>query len=421
MAAPTADTPPTFNWSDEEKALLRRTLRVRVLGDHRIELQAREPGYLPYRLLGIAIILAVSALTAPPDMNPCELGAPRMMLLGGLFAMLALPCFLPSRRRRSGSISLFPGTAWCVHHGSRRTDLERILPSTPRPADPPSGGVVLQTDVGKMSLAPRPLSKWDDRARCQGLLVERTCDRAPERDEPPPAALSLVDPAVLKLPRVFYAALLRYVEFDRIGTDTIELRTHYSSFRILAPLGLINLVILAVGGVLSFVNVPGIALGFLCKDNLAGVFHIPVAMVLGLPEGAVVAYLAWDSRRTLITLSKQIPYATLRSPLGETTIPSEECTFIVRGESVWGTRRAPSSGEVRELVVREYPVPTLVLLFLHHENKLARWEMNIFSPETDEERIALQTHLRGYLHAAEGKPAYRRSRKRLLRWKKANE
>ena len=93
-------------------------------------------------------------------------------------------------------------------------------------------------------------------------------------------------------------------------------------------------------------------------------------------------------------------------------LPSKECTFVTRGEVIWGDDSPPLvkdffpvEGEV--LDDDERGRASLVLFFRHQSRNLARWELEPMHRGSDLERKALESNLCEYLHFAERLPENR--------------
>jgi hypothetical protein len=312
-------SPPTFNWTEEEKALLRRTLRVRVLEEDRIEIETREPGTLLARLIGFGILLAILCFIFPPVHYA---SAPIIDFIGlGAYACIlgtgVLICFLREPPPSSKSISLFPGTRWCVRHRTTQGSLELLVAQEP---NPPHGlrrrRVVLRTDIGDIHLNVPSLARATDCLACHKILSNRCKVTGDPAEDAPATVASLAEPGALSLPWKSYVLLLKNLPVEQVGPTSLVLRNDRRRWRRIlvflslnVVLMLLPIILLAAGVIpdkmLLGANQSGWILltGFLCAP-----------LVLGVGEGLAVMSSSGACRKYIIALSKDKPEITVRGP-----------------------------------------------------------------------------------------------------------
>ena len=138
------DKTPTFNWTEDEKALLRKTLRVRVLEETRLEVETYGDygrfvrNVVCVHLGGFLLFGPLEWFSARIVPEGLRVSPLLLVVLLGLIpiASLFMTHFLLPRKA-AARLSLFPGTPWCIWHGSHQDSLEMLQPASE--VDPKNG------------------------------------------------------------------------------------------------------------------------------------------------------------------------------------------------------------------------------------------------------------------------------------------
>jgi len=365
---PTDDTTPKFNWTEEEKALLRRTLRVKVLEEDRIEIEAREP-YEPLAdLFGLVVLLFAVVFLAHEIVDP----TPTMFLWVSFLCLLvvwAIP-FGPIQRCRGSlttSVSFFPGTQWCIRHrGLPEGALELVRLALSNPF----WGIFRQylvfvTDVGAVQLKSRRGLRWTASFECHNLLLGRLQGKTYADRWPPPHVANFAEAGALALPRRSYVALWKNLDVVSVGLDFLALRTDLSVFQRFWIIYTADFVLWIVLSILS-------AVGSLPEHMPWGSGHyieLRTAILLGIPF--VIGFLqrAWVKRspgpdqRDVITISKRSPQVLIRGPRGERKLNRSDC-WVWKG----------SLG---------YDADSIEFCILCGKERLVRWWMSMQEVDSD--------------------------------------
>jgi hypothetical protein len=228
------DAPPTtFNLSEEEKAILRKTLRVIALEPDRIEFAVKSGKDMPRWLLFAVLLTAADALMvtvflAYHDVPVANL-VPLFSTLLALSLLLGWMVFSKYDVQPIRSVCLFAGSAWVICRGRRipsyellveldpiKTTIDGETRYDPRPR--------LHTDVRMLALRRRRFNELDTN-RCRAVLTKliEQCTRFPN---PSPAvqALGDADRVPWRLPRPQYKALIDHPWLVSLSPDELVLR-----------------------------------------------------------------------------------------------------------------------------------------------------------------------------------------------------
>jgi hypothetical protein len=364
----TSDTPLEFKWTAEERALLQATLRVKVLEEDRIEIEAREP-YEPLAdLFGLVVLLLGVVVLAHEIVDP----TPTMFVWVSFLCLLvgsAIP-FGPIQRCRgsvTASMSFFPGTQWCIRHrGSAEGVLELVSPASSNPY----WGIfqqqlIFETDIGPIQLARRRRWRWTAHLACHNLLLGRLHGETHTDRCPPAHVANLAEAGALALPRRRYVALWKNLHVVSVGLDSLALRIDSGVFRRFWIIYATNLSLWLVLNVLS-------AVGLLPEHLPWGSGHyiaLRTTMLLGIPLAIGFLQRAWVKRsagpeqRDVITISKRSSHVLIRGLLGERTFNRADCR-------VWeGTLG--------------YDADSIEYCILCGMERLVRWRMNMHEVDSD--------------------------------------
>jgi len=327
----------TFNWTEEERTLLRDTLRVKVLEEERLEIEAREPYEPIAEVIGLVVLLFAVVFLAHEIADP----TPTMFLWVSFLCLLvvwAIP-FGPIQRCRGSlttSVSFFPGTQWCIRHrGSPEGALELVSLALSNPF----WGIfrqqlVFETDIGAVQLKKRRRWRWTADLACHQLLLGRLQGKTHADRWPPPHVADLAEAGALALPRRSYMALLKNLDVVSVGLDSLALRTDLGAFRRFWIIYVADFVLWIVLSILS-------AVGTLPEHLPWGSGHyiaLRTAMLLGIPFAIGFMQRAWVKRspgpeqRDVITISKRSPQVLIRGPRGERSFHRSDC-WVWKGTS----------------------------------------------------------------------------------------
>jgi hypothetical protein len=389
MATDSGASAPTFHWTEEEKALLRRTLRVRVLEEDRIEVETREPGTLLLRVIGFAILLVILCFIFPP-FHYAELTGPIIDFIGlGVYACILctgiLVCFLREPPPSSKSISLFPGTPWCIRHRAALGSLELVVPKGPTYLQGPRGRrVVLSTDIVDVYLSTSSMARASDCFACHQILSTRCKVTGDPSEEAPVRVTSLAEAGALSLPWKSYVLLLKNLQVEQVGAASLVLRSDKRRWRRILGLFSLNVAIMLLPIIL-------LAAGVIPEDKmllgtgqsgwirLGGLLFAP--FVLGAVEGAGVMSFSGACRQYIISISKDNPEIMVRGPDEVQSLPRASCHVEVS----YSTDDSPS-----------------VLSIKQSRRLLARWDL---ATEDNSECDLLEKIVQSYLSgSAEPRP-----------------
>jgi hypothetical protein len=225
VSAPVPPSAASFNWTEEEKQLLRRTLRLRVLEDDRIEVETYERGFdgqsdSVMKMAGLAILAAglvtyVSTTATPQGLEftvKWYLAAALPIYIFMFLLELAWP-------GSTFTVSLLPGTPWCIDHRPlqdrldmlKRTEAEKQVSRYPM--------IVLSSELGGLILRTPVFASTGDRARTQKLILDHCLAATSATEDAPDLVARLVGAEVAALPRASYVALQRHLEVVSGASD----------------------------------------------------------------------------------------------------------------------------------------------------------------------------------------------------------
>ena len=230
-----ADVPPTtFNLNEDEKAILRRTLRVIALEPNRIEFAVKRrflsstPLLLEFLHLAMFVIGSLAVLSLPlvrslenSSFGSLNLGlhlAPEakafFLVVSPLVALaffLNKGLFSRYESRPIRSICLFAGTAWCICRRRPKPSYEllvRLEPIVKTIGQPHDLRFRLRTDLRLLMLKQRRFDEWSvKKAREILARLVADCSRFPLRSATVEVAAAC-DEAAVDLPRERYAAVV---------------------------------------------------------------------------------------------------------------------------------------------------------------------------------------------------------------------
>ena len=257
MAPDSGTKSPTFNWTEEERTLLRDSLRVKVLEEDRIEIEAREP-YEPLAdLFGLVVLLFAVVFLAHEIIDP----TPTMFVWVSFLCLLvvwAIP-FGPIQRCRGSlttSVSFFPGTQWCIRHrGSADGALGVVRLDLSNPScDVFRRKLVFVTDIGPTQLKTHQGLRRTACLACHNLLLGRLQGKTYENLRPPPRVANWAEAGALALPRRKYVALWTNLDVVSVGLDSLALRANLVVFRRFWIVYVADLVLWIVLSILSAIG-----------------------------------------------------------------------------------------------------------------------------------------------------------------------
>lgn len=388
---------PVFSWTEDERALLRRTLSVEELTDERITVEADELGvasslYLSIQLAGEAVIAAglVAYLTASATPEGLRITIWPFLCAAWLISMSMRVAFSDWPSETRTPISFFPRTSWFVHQTPVQSKLG-ILARTEVGMRPVLLGgplIPLESDIGRLHLRTALWASTADKVRTRKLILDRCVPSTPRGETIPEHVVRLVGPEVSLLSRTFYAPLQRYLDVVSVASNALTVRTETESF-LRSALAITAEVLLFLFLVLLTHPTAGTFSGTV---TLGGAELVPLWRLLlfvGLlaPGPMLIAVQARRQRAKgykSITISKDAAHIAMQNRLAEQRIPANECTLSAKLDR-WSRED-------------EGRVPTSI--FLHHREKiLTKWVLDHPAPSETEQR-ALVEGLRSYLDSA---------------------
>jgi hypothetical protein len=387
-AEESSGSPPTFNWTEEEKSLLRRTLRVRVLEEDRLEVETMKRDLLGDFVLavfwiGISLLGAIVASGVTTTVVSGTLQVTPLVFVSIPFITFPMMVgFLTLDREPACPITLFPATAWIVSHSPVQNLLGRIAlaeeSSRPRWGSP----IAIATSIGYFKLRVGLGASAHRLRRVQELIFAR-CRTTMTENAPPRNVADLVGREVASLPKAFYTPLAYYTKLISVTSDTLVIRNGASPS---LPWAILS-VELVLGGVPACLYPFNILPNVVTLGNLSSLIWYPIlgsVLFLTAVIHTVLAY-TFDRRHLMRTviLSKQDSYLVYKDHLGESQIPTSECTMSAevdtREEDDW--EPAPTSIEIR-----------------HGKKRLVKWVLKDPQPSS-EVASALEQGIREYLRA----------------------
>lgn len=389
MATPNVYHPPTFAWTEEERALLQRTLHIRALEEDRIEVETLDPRQvrsLSTTLIFVAPALAIAALVVAfgTSVSPQGLVVPTWTFafvpIVGLLMVLGMP---RGRVKPSEPVTLFADTPWCVRHRQPQNCLEILQRPSVDATTLDRRTVPLDTDVGPLFLRVARRTPVAVRLRLRQLILGR-CASAVPGAEPPEKVVSLVGAEVARLPRAFYVALQEDIDVVSVTPETLTIRTRPSLPFVMVffflmeflLLPLVPLFMLAIGAWMESITLGTPESAWICR----------LVLFWGLTFLAPIHGMIEDlhTRRNpaaRLTFSKESTFITLSDRHGERQLPSGECRFRL--------------DEYDDSDV-SYKVMTLSLY--HSKKLLGRWSFTEDKPSSGKRR-ALEKGLHEYLRS----------------------
>jgi hypothetical protein len=384
------DTPPapTFDWTDEEMALLRRTLRVRVLGEDRLEVETTKRDLLEDFVIALICIgiPALGAIVASGVTTTVVSGSlqvtPLVFVTIPLITFPMMAVLLFSSGEPVYPVSFFPATTWLVSHRPGQKVLGKIDPAEEFSRPTWGSPIAVMTSIGYFGLRVRLGASARQLRRVQELILAH-CLSPTAQDEPPSNVADLVSREVASLPRAFYGPLVRYTRLISVTPDTLVVRNGASPFLPWA----VFLVELVLGSVPACLYPFDILPNVVTLGNLSSLIWYPIlgsVLFLTAVIHTVLAY-TYDRKHFLrtVTLSKQASYLVYKDHFGESQILTGECTISAdvdpREKDDW--EPAPTSIEIR-----------------HGRKRLVKWVLKDPQPSR-EVASALEQGIREYLRA----------------------
>jgi hypothetical protein len=383
----TNDGAPTFGWTDEEKVLLHRTLRVRVLEEDRLEVETTHGTLLELFAvillwIGLPVGAAATASVAATDVVAGYVYVTPLVFIALPFIALPLMAgFAHLVEEPPYPITFFPGTAWIVSHRPTQNAIGKIDP-TQRERPTWNSSIYLATTIDSFALRTRIRASLRQRRRVQELLFARCASTATE-DEPPKGVVDLVGRDAASLPSAFYAPLVRYTRLVSVTPDTLVVRNGKGP-----SLPWVILVVEFVIGLVAAMLYPFQILPNLFRlGDLSTLLYYPVFGAVLFLIAMIHSVFTYAHRRNhlmrTVTLNKQTSYLIYQDYLGECRIPTNECTMTIDVD--------PREKDDNE------PAPDAMEI-CHGKKRLVKWILTNPQP-SDEATRALDRGIREYLRA----------------------
>jgi hypothetical protein len=381
------DLPQAFRWSEEEKALLRRTLRVRSWETDRIVIDTLDPRQIRSLSMTLtfvvpALAIAAAAVSFGTVVAPQGLVVPTWMLAAGALVGFLLLLGGPRGPVTPGEpITLFAGTPWCVRHRQAQSRLEILKRTDVDTSMMDRRSVPLATDVGPLLLHAAHRTPTAERLKVRQLVLDR-CTPVTPSPEPPAHVVNVVGSEVAQLPRAFCVPLHRYLDVVSVTSETLTVcgwpaRSFATSLVLLTELLLLLILPLLLPGLGAWPS--SITVG---PPELAWAWRFVLFGLLVSLGPIHIAIDNWQARRgrsTSLTFSKQATFLTVRDGRSELQIPTNACLLslenIPEGENLVAT----------------------AFVLRHGKKLLARWDLSP-DPSMDEQR-ALERGLHEYLRS----------------------
>jgi len=386
----TTDSPsaPTFHWTEAEKALLRRTLRVRVLEEDRLEVETTKRALfadIAWALSYIGTPVALSVLAGwmcVHGKSGCIEVTPAVFFFLPVISLFLMLGFLGPSSEPVSPISFFPATNWFVIHRSPQKVLGKLVPPDQGALPSWGGPIHLATDIDEVLLRVALWASPRDLRGVRRLILER-CLPAANEGEPPRSVADLVGREVACLPRAFYVPLARHAKLISVTPDTLVLRNGAGPALPWAIL-VVEFLIGAAAIGLSPLNILPKVAPLACPSGQ--LWYVPVASVIFMTAVIQTVLLCGYARRfslRAVTLNKQASYLLYKDHLGESQIPTSECLLLTERND-WEESETD-------------PAPATLALY-HQRKRLVKWVLND-SQRSRELAAALGQGLREYLRA----------------------
>jgi hypothetical protein len=390
MATKDLGSQPKFDWTEEEKHLLLRTLRVRVLEQDRLEVETTtgsllERGLLLLLWIGFSVITAAAGASVTTTVVAGNVQVTPAAFLALAFVTLPMMSgFVYLAKDPPCPLSFFPGTGWIVSHRPGQNALGRI-DALDRARPTWNSPIHVTTTIGDFLLRTRVAVSLSRRTRVQALLLGRCTPTVADEEPPPSSVVELVGREVLGIPSAFYAPLVRYTRLVSVTPESLVIRNGTGPF--LA--WVMWLVEFAIGMTIAMVNMFGILPNLFTIGGIANRICEPlfaVALFLMALIHSMFAYA--DKRRHLlqtVALNKQASYLVYSDHLGEAQIPTSECTM-----SLEANPREKDDDE---------PGPDAIEI-RHGKKRLAKWTLKNPLP-SDQVARTLDQGIREYLRSGQ--------------------
>jgi len=379
------DTAPAFRWTAQEKDLLRQALRVRVLEEGRLEVELTVNTLLDYLVgvlawIGFPAAVAATASVATTDVVAGHLQVtPLVFIALPLITLPMMSYILGVGAERPPPLSLFPGTSWIVSHRLSQNAIGRLDPTE---CPPPTFGstVYLATTIDYYRLRTRISASRSQRRRVQELILTRCKSKMPE-DDVPKIVADLVGSDVASVPTAFYNPLYRYTRLVSVTPDTLIVRNAAGPFLSWAILTVEFVIGMVAAVIQPFHFLPNL----FTLGDLSSFLWYPIHGSALFLIAMIHTALAYDHKRKhllrTITLNKQAPYLIYNDHMGDSRIPTSECTITaeVDPREKEDNESAPTAIEIR-----------------HGKKRLAKWILKDPVP-SDEVARMLEQGIRDYL------------------------
>jgi hypothetical protein len=331
MVMETVEGSHRFNWTEGEKALLLRTLRVNYLGEDRLDVDTygdhrRFLRNVIFAYVGGIILLGplywFGARMVPEGLqiNPLLWGLVSLLTLQICFAV-TLP-FLPIQP--TARVTLFPGTPWCIRHGAGQDSLERLEIASPDNLRRLASFPVLPfgQDFHGTSLTARLSASYENRMAC-GDLIEAKCNVVAEAPSAPPERVAqLVDEELVRTPLALHRDLRRYLNLQSLTSNRIVLQGGHTSMIWSGAVLLINLPMFigpgAIWGEQSIVLADAVS-PWRWRLLLVAIFWI-----LAIVQTQLLARYFITKRRGTVVFDKHDDHLSLHHRGRESRIPASE-------------------------------------------------------------------------------------------------
>jgi hypothetical protein len=388
------DKTPTFNWTEDEKALLRKTLRVRVLEETRLEVETYGDygrfvrNVVCVHLGGFLLFGPLEWFSARIVPEGLRVSPLLLVVLLGLIpiASLFMTHFLLPRKA-AARLSLFPGTPWCIWHGSHQDSLEMLQPASADSLRRMTGFPVLPfgEDFHGLSLHTRIAASDNAKLRCRDIILDRCNVLNPADLSPPPRIAKLVDEELVRIPLELSRALRLYLDPLSLTANRLVLRGGHSS---MIWMGLVSIIDSVPSIAPIWFGERTVLWANVSSPRLWQIVFIAIPWIIATAQTTLFARYYLSKRKGIVTFTKQADHIIWQDRGREVRLPISECRVAIKCDP-WESSDNDFSS-----------------LFLHHRNKVvARWVLK--NPEPLEAKAkAIEAKVREYI-AGSDKPESR--------------
>jgi hypothetical protein len=281
-------------------------------------------------------------------------------------------------KKAAARVSLFPGTPWCIWHGSHQDSLEMLQPPSAESFRRMAGFPVLPfgEDFYGLSLHTRIAASEDAKLRCRDIIFDRCNVLDPGDISPPPRIAKLVDEELVRIPIELSRALRLYLDPLTLTANRLVLRGGHSS---MIWMGLVSIIDSVPSITPLWFGDRTVLWANISSPRLWQIVLIAIPWIIATAQTALFTRYYLSKHRGIVTLTKRADHVLWQDRGREVRLPISECRMDIECDP-WESSDNDFSS-----------------LFLHHRNKvIARWVLKNPAP-LEAEAKAIEAKVREYV------------------------